>query len=808
LMIKKYICLLLLIPCMLWGANYYVKNGGNDGADGLSDGNAWETVNKVNISSFSPGDTIFFNKGDTWREQLTVPSSGSSGSPIVFTSYGSGADPIIKGSNLVATWTGGNTSEALGSKSNDASGSNDFNFRCRVIANELSQDGNMVRVRILGHVSGSPIVSSYIGEQAAAGDLYDMEPGTITQITWNGGDSSYTIPASQDTWSDWILYDFDKTKNYWISIGSTAGYTRQDFTGTGRDYHKASSSGDADVANVTGYTVLNDHWYHMSDFEVKHVWEASLTTEPNQVFFDGARGNNQSSIGDVDSEYNWHWVGNKLYCYASADPDGLYTSPGVEAEQRDFCITASTKNYITIDGITCRHAVHGINGDGTNWTVQNDTLQDNYYFGLRANGTVSACDDWTIQSNIVSGNGATGIHIATDADACSIKKNTVYNNCQLAETSDHNYSGGIRLSTTNDLTNNVIEQNKVYSNGYGGMAGSLGTQRGGGIWIDTAGSGNIIRYNQVYSNYYLGIKLDFDSLGTQVYGNLAYTHTESDAAAYGAGISVDGGADGCKIYNNTCYGNRTGIGLSGQFPEVAGDMENIIVKNNICFDNTVDEMRMSFGAENDGTYGSGNVYLNNCLGVESSNFIQWGNVVYKSTYDDWESAYGSSTSSVEADPLMTNPASDDFTLQSNSPCINTGTNVGLTLDYDGNEVPRGAGYDIGAYEYQLVQSGSWYLGSGWSVSGNKVVCNGNQIANSDIYQNINANNGSIYRIRFVLSDFSAGTITPMIGTSSVRSFSSNGTHTIFIKANGNTLYMRANSDFVGKLDNISVRKVL
>ena len=43
----------------------------------------------------------------------------------------------------------------------------------------------------------------------------------------------------------------------------------------------------------------------------------------------------------------------------------------------------------------------------------------------------------------------------------------------------------------------------------------------------------------------------------------------------------------------------------------------------------------------------------------------------------------------------------DFHLQSSSPAIDAGTNVGLTSDYDGVSVPRGAGYEIGAYEYPV-----------------------------------------------------------------------------------------------------------
>jgi hypothetical protein len=39
-----------------------------------------------------------------WREQLTIPSSGIAGNPIVFSSYGAGAQPIINGANVVTSW--------------------------------------------------------------------------------------------------------------------------------------------------------------------------------------------------------------------------------------------------------------------------------------------------------------------------------------------------------------------------------------------------------------------------------------------------------------------------------------------------------------------------------------------------------------------------------------------------------------------------------------------------------------------------------------------------------------------------------
>ena len=88
-------------------ATYYVKNAGDDAKDGLSDANAWKTVAKVQGSSFSGDDNIYFNRDDEWREQLFIPSSGTSGHQITFGAYGSGADPIINGANVYNTndWT-------------------------------------------------------------------------------------------------------------------------------------------------------------------------------------------------------------------------------------------------------------------------------------------------------------------------------------------------------------------------------------------------------------------------------------------------------------------------------------------------------------------------------------------------------------------------------------------------------------------------------------------------------------------------------------------------------------------------------
>jgi hypothetical protein len=77
---------------------YYVDaTNGSDNGDGLSAATAWKTIAKVNGSSLLPGDAVLFKRGETWRESLVVPSSGTAGNPIRFDAFGQGPAPTITG---------------------------------------------------------------------------------------------------------------------------------------------------------------------------------------------------------------------------------------------------------------------------------------------------------------------------------------------------------------------------------------------------------------------------------------------------------------------------------------------------------------------------------------------------------------------------------------------------------------------------------------------------------------------------------------------------------------------------------------
>ena len=111
--IKQFFILILFTILLVlgmfsqsWAATYYVDaTNGNDSSPGTSEAAPWKTIAKVNASNFIPGDFILLKGGKIWREQLTVPSSGLSGNPITFGTYGKGERPIISAADLVTAWT-------------------------------------------------------------------------------------------------------------------------------------------------------------------------------------------------------------------------------------------------------------------------------------------------------------------------------------------------------------------------------------------------------------------------------------------------------------------------------------------------------------------------------------------------------------------------------------------------------------------------------------------------------------------------------------------------------------------------------
>ncbi len=155
-----------------------------------------------------------------------------------------------------------------------------------------------------------------------------------------------------------------------------------------------------------------------------------------------------------------------------------------------------------------------------------------------------------------------------------------------------------------------------------------------------------------------------------------------------------------QVYYNEFINSRIAISVLNNY--------HLQAENNVFYNSTVNNISSLSGStvvsKNNIFYlnGSAKAYStngaitsnNNVFNVQSTGFING-----HSTLASWRSASGQDMNSMVANPSFVNPASHNFTLQPNSPCINTGNLCGYNQDYFGNNVPQGSTADIGYHEF-------------------------------------------------------------------------------------------------------------
>ena len=216
-----------------------------------------------------------------------------------------------------------------------------------------------------------------------------------------------------------------------------------------------------------------------------------------------------------------------------------------------------------------------------------------------------------------------------------------------------NYGGGLASSVANNC---LISSNRA--SGYGGGAYS-------NVLIDCIFTNNFAEFGGAAA-YATLIKCAIIGNRAQNYGGGTYLATADNCLLTGNSASMLGCAtDGGILRSCTVVSNLTPVG--GMVPAVYGSA----VTNCIVYDNA-----------------GGNITGSKSIAYTCSSplFIGSGNFTNA--------------------PLFVNEAGGDFHLQSNSPCINSGNNVyvSVTNDFDGNPRVAGGTVDMGAYEYQTPGS--------------------------------------------------------------------------------------------------------
>jgi len=149
--------------------------------------------------------------------------------------------------------------------------------------------------------------------------------------------------------------------------------------------------------------------------------------------------------------------------------------------------------------------------------------------------------------------------------------------------------------------------------------------------------------------------------------------------------SYDFDIDNLEIYNNVFHTESSGGQYFGLHIRGFDTATNVKIRNNVFMNFSYYWFDSNRGDYFDYLYIENNILYNNA----SSNNLTLGGT---------PSHYTNNNNTV-VNPKFTDAAGGDFTLQSDSPAIDAGLNVGLTTDYLGYTVPYNSTPDIGAYEY-------------------------------------------------------------------------------------------------------------
>ncbi|MCE3291064.1 MAG: hypothetical protein K0Q84_1, partial [Arthrobacter sp.] len=74
---------------------YYISALGSDSNSGTSPDSPWQSLMKINTTTFNPGDSVSFRRGDEWAGGVVLDESGTAESAIRLDSYGSGNLPTV-----------------------------------------------------------------------------------------------------------------------------------------------------------------------------------------------------------------------------------------------------------------------------------------------------------------------------------------------------------------------------------------------------------------------------------------------------------------------------------------------------------------------------------------------------------------------------------------------------------------------------------------------------------------------------------------------------------------------------------------
>lgn len=446
-----------------------------------------------------------------------------------------------------------------------------------------------------------------------------------------------------------------------------------------------------------------------------NVWYMPLAADPLRVFLNGQEYGRAQKPSEPNStlRFGYDSAAGRLYLYASANPAAAYSTLEQSAA-RSHALRMSLKNYITIRDLDLRGGVISLElAESNNILVENcDIGWDVGKFGILGHGygSTKLCLNNVIRDcRLDSGSRLRSpYHISPEIPHDGIKLRYGCQNWEIHHNTLYDW-GHTGIYVTGD-TGYQTKNNKVYSN----YLSAANIDYGRGLAID--GPDGTCFNNEMFFNSVIDTtcRNQINGNNNLFYCNIIAGMTNVTYAENGTaqGISQEG-YTGWASHHNRFFNNlilncdEAGIkvwGFTGATDKYANEYRNNIVYN--CGRDSKDNYKnIGIVIENHATV-KDNIYTNNLVFQPAgiTNVVNYrGTAMSVPTFNSQNGKNGdTAASNLFGDPLFTDLAGGDFTLQANSPAIDAGIPVGLNQGMDGVSVPYGVTVDIGPYEYVPV----------------------------------------------------------------------------------------------------------
>lgn len=342
------------------------------------------------------------------------------------------------------------------------------------------------------------------------------------------------------------------------------------------------------------------------------------------------------------------------------------------------------------------------------WTASPTTIpnsnKNSNPFVVYGNNASQAITNLIIDSNEVYNN-ITGFSesmtLDGNVDGFSIAHNKVHDNTNIGILCAGNYKVS-STPATDHARNGVVQSNTTYN-----CTSSYATS--GGIYID-GGQNIIVERNKSYGNGY-GIEIGCEEPGITsfitVRDNILFDNQLAGIAIGGYNYPTTGEVLDCVIENNSFYKNDNTFSGSGEV--MISKAGNCIFRNNIFYTNG---QNIAVSSSYNGL--QGNTFNYNDYYVPTGNTTDLVFAFNANEYNglsNFRSSTSQEAAGIFSDPLfvntvISNPATEDFSLQATSLCINAGDPahviVSSEADYKNYMRIVNTVIDMGALEFGSV----------------------------------------------------------------------------------------------------------